>query len=88
MLGDGLSFPVNPDAGGESAGYDWAHISAPDRGFNEHQGLLEGEAAGQRLQAESLRVGGSGTSSTYMWTEAGEERQRSSSSRSGMGEMV
>lgn len=29
MRGDGLSFPVNPDAGGESAGIEWAHLVAP-----------------------------------------------------------
>lgn len=27
MRGDGLSFPVNPDAGGESAVYDWAGVA-------------------------------------------------------------
>lgn len=29
MLGDGLSFAVNPAAGGESAGVEWAGIVAP-----------------------------------------------------------
>jgi palmitoyltransferase len=29
MRGDGLSFPVTPDAGGESAGIEWAHLVAP-----------------------------------------------------------
>lgn len=27
MRGDGLSYPVNPDAGGESAVYDWAGVA-------------------------------------------------------------
>ncbi|ODN83420.1 hypothetical protein L202_01562 [Cryptococcus amylolentus CBS 6039] len=31
MRGDGLSFPVNPEAGGESASDDWAGIVAPNR---------------------------------------------------------
>jgi hypothetical protein len=29
MQGDGLVFPVNQDAGGESAGTEWAHLVAP-----------------------------------------------------------
>jgi len=29
MQGEGLEFPVNPDAGGESAGIEWAHLVAP-----------------------------------------------------------
>ena len=60
MQVDGLSYPVNPDAGGESAVYDWAGIAGrssvvhhdfgpdslvpPLSGHREHRSLMSGVA--------------------------------------------
>jgi palmitoyltransferase len=44
MRGDGLSYPVNPDAGGESAVYDWAGVagrqSGMDHGFGPEESVM------------------------------------------------
>lgn len=36
--GDGLSYPITPDAGGESA-YDWADAVAPDHRYIPGEGV-------------------------------------------------
>jgi hypothetical protein len=46
MQGDGLSFPVNPDAGGESAGYDWAGAVAPRGQLSDPLGIASGSGTG------------------------------------------
>lgn len=46
MAGDGLSFPVNPDAGGESARDEWAGAVAPEQLAQlEHALMYPGEHA-------------------------------------------
>ena len=51
MQGDGLSFPVNPDAGGESAPHDWAGTVAEGEG-NGSSSVIHGLPGGQ----ERLRL--------------------------------
>ncbi len=50
MRGDGLSFPVNPDAGGESASLDWAGTVARDEGHGNGV-QSNGFASDERLRA-------------------------------------
>lgn len=82
MLGDGLSFPVNPDAGGESAGAEWAKLVAPENRAteahaSEDAGVAMANPYAARPGAEAVGSGGgsgSGVEHHYM----GEERMRSS----------
>lgn len=52
MQGDGLSFPVNPSAGGESATVEWAGIVAPREGSS---------APGEYGAADQCESAGSGS---------------------------
>ena len=61
MQGDGLSFPVNPDAGGESAAQEWAGIVAPRGPLSEPitYGAASGSgstSSGYAVSEERLRV--------------------------------
>ncbi len=49
MRGDGLSFPVNPDAGGESASYDWAGAVGPREEARDSGSLPNGFAGEERV---------------------------------------
>ena len=53
MRGDGLSFPVNPDAGGESASHLWAGAVAPNHESHGTGTLSNGFGNGE----ERLRHG-------------------------------
>ena len=53
MRGDGVSFPVNPDAGGESASHLWAGAVAPSDESRGTGSLSNGHVNGE----ERLRHG-------------------------------
>nr|XP_019042469.1 palmitoyltransferase PFA4 [Kwoniella bestiolae CBS 10118]OCF21399.1 palmitoyltransferase PFA4 [Kwoniella bestiolae CBS 10118] len=72
MRGDGLSFPVNPDAGGESAGDQWADVVAPRRDLSGPPPVIP---TGYGSSDEVVR--GNGSSSTGRAGNGnGEERIR------------
>jgi hypothetical protein len=59
MRGDGLSYPVNPDAGGESAGAEWAGLVAPQPvetygGASGSQAHMDGSLRSRSREEESM----------------------------------
>jgi hypothetical protein len=53
--GDGLSFPITPDAGGESA-YEWAGVIAPDQQYNPGDGSGGGSGSDLDLHSSTLQA--------------------------------